>query len=133
VGPTPAIINEPQHPYTQALLAAIPEPDPDLTRAKSAPAVANGETAADRVPDGRGRLGLIPGCSFHPRCPRREAGLCDVVVPELVAIGAGRLAACHVVAREQTGEIAVAGRSANGLRSLDAAGGVIVAGGGERR
>jgi peptide/nickel transport system ATP-binding protein len=134
IGPTPAIINEPQHPYTQALLAAIPEPDPDLTRAKSTGAVANGHgETADRVPDGRGRLGLIPGCSFHPRCPRREFGLCDVVVPDLVEVDAGRLVACHVVARERTGEIAVAGRSVNGLGKLETAGEAIVAGGEERQ
>jgi oligopeptide/dipeptide ABC transporter ATP-binding protein len=128
VGPTPAIINEPQHPYSQALLAAIPEPDPDLTRRKAALAVGSDEAATDRAPDGRGRLGLIPGCSFHPRCPRRELGLCDVVVPELVEIGPSRRAACHVVARERTGTIAVAGERANGFAEGRAASGEVVVG-----
>ena len=97
-GPTPGIINEPQHPYTQALLAAIPEPDPDLTR--------NKEQVALRSPDALARFGLRDGCSFAPRCPRRETGLCDVVRPDLVKVWGPRLAACHVVARERTGAIA---------------------------
>lgn len=97
-GRTPTIINDAQHPYTRALLAAIPEPDPDLTRAKKAMEL--------RSPDIPNLLEKPSGCSFHPRCPRFEAGLCDVEVPELVDIGGARFAACHVVARERTGDIA---------------------------
>jgi len=46
-------------------------------------------------------LHVPTGCSFHPRCPLYEQGLCDTLRPELVAIDARRAAACHVVAREQ--------------------------------
>jgi peptide/nickel transport system ATP-binding protein len=98
-GRTPAIINEPQHPYTRALLAAIPEPDPDLTRAKAKVQL--------RSPDIANLLDLPPGCTFHPRCPLFEAGLCDIVRPELVDVGNRQLSACHVVARERTGRIAI--------------------------
>ena len=91
-GPTRSIINAPQHPYTQALLSAIPEPDPDLTRNRSRVTL--------RSLDAGSLVEVPPGCSFHPRCPRFERGLCDVERPELVEVEPGQSAACHVVARE---------------------------------
>jgi peptide/nickel transport system ATP-binding protein len=92
-GPTRDVINDPQHPYTRALLNAVPEPDPDL--------------AAEKLPGGGLRSADIPslaalpsGCTFHPRCPMYEEGLCDVMSPELVPVGTRRQVSCHVVARE---------------------------------
>ncbi len=59
IGPSEAIYDDPKHPYTQALLRAIPEPDPLRTVARDLP---RGEVPdAARPPQ---------GCSFHPRCPR---------------------------------------------------------------
>ena len=59
IGPSAAIYEEPKHPYTQALLRAIPEPDPLRTVPRDLP---RGEVPdAARPPR---------GCSFHPRCPR---------------------------------------------------------------
>jgi oligopeptide/dipeptide ABC transporter ATP-binding protein len=59
IGPSEAIYEDPKHPYTQALLRAIPEPDPRRTVARDLP---RGEVPdAARPPQ---------GCSFHPRCPR---------------------------------------------------------------
>ena len=59
IGPSAAIYEEPKHPYTQALLRAIPEPDPLRTVSRDLP---RGEVPdAARPPR---------GCSFHPRCPR---------------------------------------------------------------
>jgi peptide/nickel transport system ATP-binding protein len=58
IGPAAEIYAEPRHPYTQALLAAVPEPDPDRSVVRNLP---RGE-----IPD----AALPPhGCSFHPRCP----------------------------------------------------------------
>jgi peptide/nickel transport system ATP-binding protein len=89
---TPQLVNSPRHPYTQALLSAIPEANPRVTRTKTRVQL--------RSMDVPSLLNVPPGCSFHPRCPRFEAGLCDVMVPELTDVGKSTRVACHVVARE---------------------------------
>lgn len=87
LGRTPEVIANPAHPYTRALLAAVPEADPDLTRSKHVL-----QLRSDEIP----RLTAIPpGCAFHPRCPFYVPGLCDVNVPELgAAPGFVQQAAC---------------------------------------
>lgn len=97
LGKTPQIVNEPEHPYTRALLSAVPEADPDLTRSK--------ERLALRSQDIPSLLNLPPACVFHPRCPLFVPGTCDVVEPALLPMDDGREVACHVatgrvVARE---------------------------------
>ena len=74
----------PQHPYTEALLAAVPLPDPTLKRHKHR---VEGDVPSPIRPP--------PGCHFHPRCPYAEAR-CRVEAPELRAIGPGHLVACHL-------------------------------------
>ncbi|MGJ6979028.1 ABC transporter ATP-binding protein [Aestuariimicrobium soli] len=91
-GPTPEVINNPQHPYTQALLNAVPEPDPDLTRTK----LPNGGLRSSEIPNLRE---LPSGCTFHPRCPLFEAG-CDRVSPILAESTTNHEVACHVTGRD---------------------------------
>jgi peptide/nickel transport system ATP-binding protein len=92
VADTPRLVNEPLHPYTQALLSAVPEADPELTR--------NKQRVPLRSQDIPSLLALPPGCRFHPRCPRYVEGWCDVERPALYDTGDGRQVSCHVVARE---------------------------------
>jgi peptide/nickel transport system ATP-binding protein len=100
VGPTPRVINHPQHPYTKALLSAIPEADPNITRTK--------ERLQLRSMDIPSLLSVPSGCSFHPRCPLFEPGLCDKTVPTLFDVGHEARVACHVVARQRAQELAAA-------------------------
>jgi len=90
-GPTPQIIEHPEHPYTKALLSAVPEADPLRTRQKNLSALRSIE-----VPS---LLNLPSGCTFHPRCPLFEEGLCDRRVPELTMLAARHDVACPAVAR----------------------------------
>ncbi|NPA26490.1 MAG: ABC transporter ATP-binding protein [Chloroflexi bacterium] len=92
IGPTPQIIQNPQHPYTQALLSALPEADPETTRTK--------ERIQLRSLDVPSLLNVPKGCAFHPRCPLYQPGLCDTTPPPLVDVGNGVQVACHRVARE---------------------------------
>ncbi len=85
-GPTPRVIADPRHPYTQALLAAVPEADPELTRRKR-----HIELRGADIPS---LLDLPPGCTFHPRCPYCVPGECDVSAPVLQQIAAGGSVAC---------------------------------------
>jgi oligopeptide/dipeptide ABC transporter ATP-binding protein len=89
IASTPELINHAKHPYTQALLAAVPEADPELTRQKKMI-----ELRSQDIPD---LLNLPTGCRFHPRCPLFVEGLCDVKAPELKSVGDGHSVACHVV------------------------------------
>ncbi len=84
LGSIDKIYAKPYHPYTQALLAAVPSPDPDI---RLRPAVA-GDTADPAKPPA--------GCSFHPRCPFAIKGLCDVPgnPPPLREIAPGQWTAC---------------------------------------
>jgi peptide/nickel transport system ATP-binding protein len=86
-------VGDPAHPYSEALIAAIPEADPDLTRSK--------QRVPLRSADVPSLLRLPLGCTFHPRCPLFEKGLCDVLVPELTPLDDARSVACHVAVRER--------------------------------
>jgi len=81
------IISEPLHPYTEALLAAIPDPDP------------SNRFKLREVPSGEppNLVNPPPGCRFWPRCPKFIKGLCDTKEPKLVSIGKeNREVACHL-------------------------------------
>jgi oligopeptide transport system ATP-binding protein len=80
------LFNDPQHPYTQALLNAVPVPDPEQEAARSHELIV-GEIPSVRNPP--------PGCRFHPRCSRAMPA-CSVSVPELKAAGPDRQVSCHL-------------------------------------
>jgi oligopeptide/dipeptide ABC transporter ATP-binding protein len=75
----------PIHPYTEALLSAVPVPDPDLS-AKRERIVLEGDVPSPIVPPS--------GCRFHPRC-RYATEICSREEPPLVPHGRGHTAACH--------------------------------------
>jgi len=77
---------EPKHPYTGALLSAVPVPDPDVARQRRR-IVLEGD-----VPN---PINPPSGCWFHPRCPRFHPGHCDVEEPQLYPFGHAHGAACH--------------------------------------
>jgi peptide/nickel transport system ATP-binding protein len=77
---------EPKHPYTGALLSAVPIPDPQVGRERK-PIVLEGD-----VPN---PINPPSACWFHPRCPRFHEGHCDVETPPLYPFGDGHVAACH--------------------------------------
>jgi oligopeptide/dipeptide ABC transporter ATP-binding protein len=80
------LYNEPKHPYTGALLSAVPVADPDHARAR-AHIVLEGD-----VPN---PINPPSGCHFHTRCPRFHEGHCDVETPQLVPRGGpGQEARC---------------------------------------
>jgi peptide/nickel transport system ATP-binding protein len=85
VSPAEELYTKPIHPYTSALLAAIPIPDPRENRQRER-IVVSGEPPNPINPP--------PGCVFHPRCPRATQ-ICREVEPPLVRYPNGHLAACH--------------------------------------
>ena len=80
------LYTEPKHPYTGALLSAVPIPDPTLGRQRR-PIVLEGD-----VPN---PINPPSACRFHPRCPRFREGTCDVEEPVLRSFGDAHEAACH--------------------------------------
>jgi oligopeptide/dipeptide ABC transporter ATP-binding protein len=78
------LFTSPQHPYTEALLDAVPVPDPERQRP---PEVLAGEVPSPMRPP--------PGCHFHTRCPYAEER-CRVEVPHMREVRPGHFAACHL-------------------------------------
>jgi oligopeptide/dipeptide ABC transporter ATP-binding protein len=81
---TESLFTRPQHPYTVALLSAVPVPDPKSARKRI---ILPGDVPSPIDPP--------PGCRFHTRCPLAEAR-CRVEVPAMKEVAPGHFAACHL-------------------------------------
>jgi peptide/nickel transport system ATP-binding protein len=87
LAPTAAIFSRPRHPYTAALMRAVPVPDPRVATGDGA---LKGEVPSPAAPPS--------GCYFHPRCPHAEAR-CREETPALREIAPGHVARCHFAER----------------------------------
>jgi len=87
MGEKEQIFAEPKHPYTRALLSAVPVPNPHIEKTRKRQ-VLGGDVPSAIEPPG--------GCHFHPRCPIADEK-CKAVVPEWRQMGDGRWVACHKV------------------------------------
>lgn len=84
IGPTHQVIENPQHPYTQALVSAVPVPDPTLPRPQ--PRVREGVPRATHIPT---------GCPFHERCPD-VMDVCRQLPPQPMEVAGQQIVRCHL-------------------------------------
>lgn len=82
------LYKNPIHPYTKALLSAIPIPEPDLKRDRI---IIQGDVPNPSDPP--------PGCHFHKRCPYAKPE-CSEVMPEYVEVEKGHMVLCHLAGGE---------------------------------
>jgi len=87
-----ALFEHPRHPYTGALLSAVPVPDPRLAKGKQRQ-VLGGDVPSPTNPP--------PACRFHTRCSKAKDGVCNVEEPLLEHKDGGNLAACHFPLTDQ--------------------------------
>ncbi len=87
------LYRRPRHPYTQALLSAVPVPDPDHKKTRI---ILQGDVPSPLAPP--------PGCAFHPRCPYAFER-CRRETPPLYVLGDGHTAACFLAEPEAQGRV----------------------------
>jgi oligopeptide/dipeptide ABC transporter ATP-binding protein len=90
VGSVHQVFEDPRHPYTQALLSAVPEPDPEVRKERI---ILKGDVPTPIDPP--------PGCRFYQRCWLAEKGLCDAKDPEFLEVDRGHLVACYFADKTQ--------------------------------
>jgi peptide/nickel transport system ATP-binding protein len=86
----------PRHPYTIALMSAVPVPDPQIEDHRKR-ILLSGDLPSPANPP--------PGCRFHTRCPYRQQSRCDTERPELRLIAAGHKVACHYAEEIMAGTV----------------------------
>ncbi|CAM3560577.1 ABC transporter ATP-binding protein [Stackebrandtia soli] len=91
-----ALYASPKHPYTKALMSAVPVPDPDVEDARER-ILLTGDLPSPANPP--------TGCRFHTRCPWRQDELCDTERPELRELSTGHKVACHYAEQIDAGEL----------------------------
>ncbi len=91
IAPAQQLFHAPSHPYTEALLSAIPAPDPQRHSARI--------LLSDELPSAQNLPG---GCRFHTRCPRKIGEICEREEPPWQEIGAGQGIRCHIPLEELT-------------------------------
>ena len=84
IGPALDVIGKPKHPYTKALISAVPTPDPDLKKEDI--------DIKENVPD---PINLPPGCNFQDRCPEASPE-CKNIEPEMVKVSKEHYVKCHI-------------------------------------
>jgi peptide/nickel transport system ATP-binding protein len=88
MGTVEQVIGEPLHPYTQALIKAVPVPDPSSKRSE---VVIRGEIPSPINPPS--------GCRFHTRCPSYIGDICKTKEPQLINVGGEHYVACHLYSK----------------------------------
>jgi peptide/nickel transport system ATP-binding protein len=89
-GDTEQVIFEPLHPYTKALIDAVPVPDPTAKRVET---VIKGEIPSPVNPPS--------GCRFHTRCPQYIGDICRTKEPKLIDVGKNHYVSCHLYGKEK--------------------------------
>jgi peptide/nickel transport system ATP-binding protein len=90
LAPSASLFATPLHPYTRALLSAVPEANPRAPRDRQ---MLQGEVPSPLSPP--------PGCRFHTRCPLAR-DTCRSLIPELREVASGHQVACHAVTSATT-------------------------------